>query len=175
MIEAAIFSSLGVSIMCRSLVVRKESNNRRFRMFFGTSPHICCGIWCLIDPYTMMPNGVKPANLLWGIDVTEAVLCKECTCHSGWCQAEECGREDISKVELAFCGENKSFEIQSDTLWESFSWQHGKHMSHFCGWNRFPHFQHSTLLEGLVLSHVQGTRHSIQSGSQHHDGRHCLD
>jgi hypothetical protein len=36
--------------------------------------------------------------------------------NSGWCRAEERGGEDISKVDLAFCGGNQSFEIQSDTL-----------------------------------------------------------
>jgi hypothetical protein len=53
-----------------------------------------------------------------GIDVSaEAVLCRECTCHSGWCQAEERGREDISKVDLAFVEEINHLKYsQSDTL-----------------------------------------------------------
>jgi hypothetical protein len=67
MAEAAVFFSLGVAIMCRSLVVRKESNDRRFRTFFGTSPAVCARIWVLVKPFETMPTGVKPVHLLWAL------------------------------------------------------------------------------------------------------------
>jgi hypothetical protein len=41
MIEAAIFFSLGVSIMCCSLGIRKGGNDRQFSTLFGTSHHDC--------------------------------------------------------------------------------------------------------------------------------------
>jgi hypothetical protein len=82
--------------MCRSLVVRKESNDRRFRMFFGTSPRVCSRIWCLIDPYTMMPNGVKPANLLWALMFLK-LYCAE-SVHYACTMHEDEGRKDVIDV-----------------------------------------------------------------------------
>jgi hypothetical protein len=122
-----------------------------------------------------MPNGVKAANLLWALMFLKLYCAESVLATLTGAGQKSVDKKTFRKWTWLFVEEIIHLKYRV-ILFENRLWRRGKHMSHFCGWNRFlDSVHHSTLLDRLVLSQVQGTRHLIQIGSRRHDVRHCLD
>ena len=57
-----------------------QTEMARFRALIGVSPRVVSYLWATIDPREQMPQGVKPAHLLWclmflKVYASESVLC----------------------------------------------------------------------------------------------------
>lgn len=57
----------GEGILNRTIVIRNDTFDRRWKAHFGTSPENCVTLWNMCRPYETMPKGVMLCHLLWAL------------------------------------------------------------------------------------------------------------